>query len=82
MGLDIPLMAACQGSIVTSDFWLIPGAQRLQIAIVSNRTWRISTIGQSAAQSVNRFRSRPSGGRVRGELAAVFRTWRRERRER
>lgn len=26
MGLDIPLMAALQERIVTSDFWLLPGA--------------------------------------------------------
>lgn len=29
MGLDIPLMAALQEGIVTSDFWLLPGSGRL-----------------------------------------------------
>lgn len=88
MGLDIPLMAALQERIVTSDSWLVPGmtvdamAEAARVCVdcrdcdVFNQTWRISRIGRNAAQHANRFHSWASRWGLHGVLTTALKTWR------
>lgn len=89
MGLDIPLMAALQERIVTSDFWLqdclwgidaVAEAARVRVDCrdcdAFNQTWRVSRIGRSAAQHANRFHSWASRWGLHGVLTAALKTCR------